>query len=126
MGTRSGNIKKASKPRSAEEASAKAAPTFNEAATAFTRTMYAILAGLKNRTGGAQDYGADGLFVCAVEALHTARASKRLEDYLKAAAYSLAAALKSSGAWDYPVVAPAEAEKPTKKAKAKTKKEGVK
>ena len=98
--------------------------TFDEAAVSFTRTAYAILVGLKGRTGGAQDYGADGLFVCAVEALHTARASKNLEDYLKAAAYSLAAALKASGAWDYPVAKPeppakAKTEKASKKAKAK-------
>ena len=112
------------KGKQAEAAPVKAVPTFDEAATAFTRTAYAILAGLKNRTGGAQDYGADGLFVCAVEALHTARASKRLEDYLKAAAYSLAAALKSSGAWDYPVTAPAKAEKPAKKAKKAKKEDG--
>ncbi len=109
--------------RQAEGAPAKAVPTFNDAATSFVRTTYAILVGLKGRAGGAQEYGADGLFVCAVEALNTARASKSLEDFLKAAAYSLAAALKSSGAWDYPVAAaPAKAEKPAKKAKTKKEK----
>ena len=95
-------------------AKGKPAVTFDDVAASFTRTTHAILLGLKSRTGGAQDYGADGLFVCAVEALHTARATKTLEDYLKSAAYSLAAALKASGTWDYPVAAPAEVKKAKK------------
>lgn len=85
--------------------------TFNDVATSFVNTVYALVFGLKGRTGGAQDYGADGLFVCAVEALHTARATKNLEDFLKSAAYATAAAMKASGTWDYPMAEPRAAKK---------------
>jgi hypothetical protein len=86
--------------------------TFEDVASSFMRTVYAIMLGLKARTGGAHNYGADGLFHVAVESLETARATRNLEDFLKSAAYSTAAAMKASGAWDFPV---AEKPKPEEK-----------
>ena len=89
--------------------------SFKDMTEAFVNTVGQIVLALKQRPGGAATYGTDGLFVAAVEALHTARATKSLEDFLKAAAYSVGAALKACGAWEYPLEAP----KPTKEPKVK-------
>ena len=77
--------------------------TFTDVLNSFATTAASIVAGLKSRQGGAHAYGADGLFVCAVESLHNARGSKNLEDYLKAAGYSIAAAMKAANVWEYPL-----------------------
>ncbi len=77
--------------------------TFTDVLNSFATTVASIVAGLKSRQGGAHAYGADGLFVCAVESLHNARGSKNLEDYLKAAGYAIAAAMKAANVWDYPL-----------------------
>ncbi|KKK92461.1 hypothetical protein LCGC14_2702710 [marine sediment metagenome] len=95
--------------------------SFKEMTEAFINTVGQIVLTLKVRAGGAATYGADGLFVAAVELLHTARQNKSLEDYLKAAAYSVGAALKSCGAWEYPLTL--EEKEGPKKAAKKNKKE---
>lgn len=100
------------------------AVSFKRMTEAFINTVGQIVLSLKLRPGGAANYGTDGLFVASVEALHTARASKNMEDFLKAAAYAVSAALKSCGAWEYPIEEP-EPDEPVKKTK-KTKKEGKK
>ncbi len=114
--------KKKRAPNSKKAVPAVDAPivTFKEMTEAFINTTGQIVLAMKVRPGGAATYGTDGLFVAAVEALHTARQSKNLEDFLKAAAYSIGAALKACGAWEYPLELPEE--KPAKKTK-KTKKE---
>ncbi len=85
------------------EKEAKPVVTFTDVLNSFATTAASIVAGLKSRQGGAHAYGADGLFVCAVESLHNARGSKNLEDYLKAAGYSIAAAMKAANVWEYPL-----------------------
>ena len=113
--------KRAKKPQPVEVEGVKIV-SFKAMTEAFINTVGQIVLSLKQRQGGAANYGTDGLFVAAVETLHTARSSKNsLEDFLKAAAYSVSAALKACGAWEYPMDAP----KPDKPAK-KTKKEGKK
>ena len=92
--------------------------SFKDMTEAFVNTVGQIVLALKQRPGGAATYGTDGLFVAAVEALHTARATKSLEDFLKAAAYSVGAALKACGAWEYPLEAP-KSDKPTEEPKVK-------
>ena len=102
--------------------------SFKEMTEAFINTVGQIVLTLKVRAGGAATYGVDGLFVAAIESLHTAQQNKNLEDFLKGAAYSVAAALKSCGAWEYPLTLEEEKEpeeKPKKAAK-KSKKEGKK
>ncbi len=111
--------KRAKKPQPVEVEGVKIV-SFKEMTEAFINTVGQIVIALKQRPGGASSYGADGLFVAAVEALHTARGNKNLEDFLKAAAYSVGAALKSCGAWDYPMEAP----KSSKKSKKEGKKNG--
>ncbi len=96
--------------------------SFKQMTEAFINTVGQIVLAMKMRPGGAATYGADGLFVAAVESLHTARQNKSLEDFLKAAAYSVGAALKSCGAWEYPLTLEEEKEEP-KKAVKKNKKE---
>lgn len=76
--------------------------SFDEMLESFTATVTSLVRSLKGRTGGAAEFGADGLFVCAVESLHTARGARNLEDFLKSAAYSVSAALAACGAWEYP------------------------
>ncbi len=100
--------------------------SFKQMTEVFINTVGQIVLTMKVRPGGASTYGTDGLFVAAVESLHTARQSKNIEDYLKAAAYSVGAALKSCGAWEYPLMSEEEGkpkEEP-KKATQKNKKEG--
>ena len=97
------------------------AASFKQMTEAFINTVGQIVLAMKMRPGGAATYGADGLFVAAVELLHTARQNKSLEDYLKAAAYSVGAALKSCGAWEYPLTL--EEKEGPKKAAKKNKKE---
>lgn len=94
--------------------------SFKEMTEVFINTVGQIVLSLKARPGGAANYGTDGLFVASVEALHTARATKDLEDFLKAAAYAVSAALKSCGAWEYPMEVP----KLSKKSKKEGKKDG--
>ena len=101
--------------------------SFKQMTETFINTVGQIVLTLKIRTGGASTYGADGLFIAAVESLHTARQNKSLEDYLKAAAYSVGAALKSCGAWEYPLTLEEEKEPKKKPEKvSKKKKEGKK
>lgn len=116
-------VKRAKK---AVTSSAKTA-SFKQMTETFINTVGQIVLTLKIRTGGASTYGADGLFVAAVESLHTARQNKNLEDYLKAAAYSVGAALKSCGAWEYPLTLKEEKEskeEPKKIIKKEGKKNG--
>lgn len=96
--------------------------SFKQMTEAFINTVGQIVLSLRVRAGGASTYGADGLFVAAVETLHTARINKNLEDYLKGAAYAVAAALYASGAWEYPLTL--EEEEKSKKVTEKDKKEG--
>ena len=55
---------------------------------------------LRTRTGGAQEYGTDAMFVCATEALTVARQMKSIDNYVLAAAYTLVAALQLMNQWD--------------------------
>ncbi len=114
--------KRAKKPRPVEVDGVKIM-SFKEMTEAFINTVGQIVLALKQRSGGAASYGADGLFVAAVETLHTARDKKSLEDFLRAAAYSVGAALKSCGAWEYPLTKP-EPDKPVKETKKEGKKDG--
>jgi hypothetical protein len=111
--------KRAKKPQSIEVDGAPIT-SFKDVTEAFINTVGQVVLALKQRPGGAANYGTDGLFVAAVEALHTARASKNLEDFLKAAAYSVSAALKACGAWEYPLEVPKP--KSVKKTKPSAKK----
>ena len=109
--------KRATKPKPVEVEGVKIV-SFKDMTEAFINTVGQIVLALKQRSDGAANYGADGLFVAAVEALHTARGNKSLEDFLRAAAYSVGAALKSCGAWEYPLESP-KPNKPDKKPKVK-------
>ena len=97
--------------------------SFKEITESFINTVGQIVLAMKVRPGGAATYGVDGLFVAAVESLETARQKNNLEDFLKAAAYAVGAALKSCGAWDYPLVLEKES-KPAKKSKKEGRKDG--
>ena len=118
-------MSKTKTPVKKTEPAVKVPVDFKQMTEAFINTVGQIVLAMKVRPGGASTYGADGLFVAAVESLHTARQNKSLEDYLKAAAYSVGAALKSCGAWEYPLTLE-EKEEPKEKPKkaAKKKKEG--
>lgn len=109
--------KRAKKPQPVEVKGVKIV-SFKDMTEAFINTVGQIVLALKQRSGGASSYGADGLFVAAVETLHTARDKKSLEDFLRAAAYSVGAALKACGAWEYPMEVP-KPDKPAKKPKVK-------
>ena len=96
--------------------------SFDEMLEAFAATVTSLVRSLKGRTGGAAEFGTDGLFVCAVESLHTARGARNLEDFLKSAAYSVSAALVACGAWEYP---PRPAEEQEDEPEAPAEKEGA-
>ena len=110
--------KRAKKPQPVEVEGVKIV-SFKDMTEAFINTVGQIVLALKQRSGGAANYGADGLFVAAVETLHTARDKKSLEDFLRAAAYSVAAALKACGAWEYPLTLEEEKEESKKSKKEK-------
>lgn len=75
-------------------------PYFDEIAEQFVSVIKLYLADLRGRTSGAQAYGPDGLFIAGLETLHVARSRGSADEYLRAGAYALAAAMKLVGVWD--------------------------
>lgn len=52
------------------------------------------------RPGGAQEYGAVGMFICANEALSEARTTNNYHSLIAASAYSIAASMQMINQWN--------------------------
>ena len=78
------------------------APYFEDLLDRFAEAAVAQAQELKTRQVGAHTYGADGLFVMALETLTSAQRTRDPRGYITAAAYALAAVVHAVGAWDSP------------------------
>ncbi|HEC64442.1 MAG TPA: hypothetical protein ENI23_04030 [bacterium] len=78
-----------------------------EPAVYFENVLDAILnvvrqkiGGFRLRSGGAQEYGPEGMFICANETLSSARNDRDYNQYILSAAYSISAAMQILKQWN--------------------------